>query len=249
MSHGNNNGTGKPRLAWDADVQPWAEKIVWSAHELVERNAVLSHSQHGNISVRLPDGDRFLLTGVGALADLTTDDLGLLTIDGEIVEGNIAPASHEIIQMHAAVYRRRPDVGAVVHTHSPYVTAYAIANQPIEPTYEALVRFDINESVPVAAYGPRGSEASVTNIIDVMTDTSKACLLANHGLLVWDTSIEMATHLVFILEEAAQFSLMANVIGGAKTLPADAIAQAQARRVEYERLGTLTAGQAVPADD
>jgi L-fuculose-phosphate aldolase len=249
MAHSNGSGSAKSRIDWGSEIQPWAEKIVWSARELVARNAVLSHSQHGNISVLLPGGDRFLLTGVGALAELSTDDLGMLTTDGDIVKGNIGPASHEIIQMHAAVYRRRSDVGSVIHTHSPYVTAYAIANKPIEPTYEALVRFDINEAVPVAEYGPRGSEASVSNIIDVVTDTNKACLLANHGLLVWDATIEQATHLVYILEEAAQFSLMANVIGGPQILPMDAIRQAQERRDEFERLGTMSVEQPAPADD
>lgn len=234
---------------WGPELQPWAEKIVWSARKLVTGHSVLSHTLHGNISVRVPGADRFLLTGGGTLETLATSDLGLLTLDGEILGGNISPASHEIIGMHAAVYRRRDDVGAVVHTHSPYVTAYAIAHKPIEPTYEALVRFDITEQVPVAAYGPRGSVESVTNIIDVVNDTNKAVLLANHGLLVFDETIEKATHLVFVLEEAAQFSLMANVIGGPRVLPADAIAQARARRDEFEQLGNVSAGQPVPADD
>jgi L-fuculose-phosphate aldolase len=234
-------------MQWGPEIQPWGEKIVASARRLVAGNAVLSHSQHGNISVLLPDRARFLLTGVGALAGLKTDDLALLNVDGDLLDGNLGPASHEIVQMHAAVYRRRPDVGSVIHTHSPYVTAYAIANRPIEPTYEALVRFEITESVPVAAYGPRGSERSVTNIIDVVNDTNKACLLANHGLLVWDATIEQATHLVFILEEAAQFSLMANVIGGPQSLPMEAIQASIARRDEFERIGTVQA-QHVPAD-
>jgi L-fuculose-phosphate aldolase len=235
---------------WSPDVRPWADKIVESAQKLVAGHAVLSHSQHGNISVRIPNTDRFLLTGVGTLADMTVADLAMLTVDGDIVEGNIGPASNEIIQMHAAVYRRRPDVGSVIHTHSPYVTSFAIANKPIEPTYEALVRFDITEPVPVAGYAPRGSERSISNITDNVNDTNHAVLLANHGLLVFDSTIEKATHLVFVLEEAAQFSLMANVIGGSQTLPAEAIEQARARRDEFEHIGTVTSAQAAaPADD
>ena len=230
-----------PTHTWSAELQPWAEKIVWSAQRLVAGNAVLSHSQHGNISVRLPDGERFILTAVGALAGLRTDQLALFDLSGNLLEGSIDPASNEIVQMHAAVYRRRSDVGSVIHTHSPYVTAYAIANKPIEPTYEALVRFDITEPVQVAAYGPRGSERSVSNIVDIVNETNKACLLANHGLLVWDKTIESATHLVFILEEAAQFSLMANVIGGPTTLPAEAIQQAISRAREFEAAGTVHA--------
>jgi L-fuculose-phosphate aldolase len=239
------NGSGN----WDAEIMPYAEKIVWSADKLVAGGAVLSHSQHGNISIRLPGGDRFLLTAVGALAEMTVEHLALFSIDGTMIEGSIDPTGNEIIQMHAAVYRRRPDVGSVIHTHSPYVTAFAIANEPIPPAYEALIRFDITEPVPVAEYGPRGSERSVTNILKVINDTNKAVLLANHGLLVWDDTIEKATHLVYILEEAAQFSLMAKLVGGPKELPAEAIEQARARAVEFARLGTVHAAQSVPADD
>lgn len=237
-----------PSKHWSPDIQPWAEKVVASAERLVAGHAVLSHSQHGNISVRLPDRDRFLLTAVGALAGLRTDQLALMSIDGDLLEGDIDPASNEIIQMHAAVYRKRSDVGSVIHTHSPYVTSYAIANKPIEPTYEAMVRFEITESVPVAAYGPRGSERSVSNIVDVVNETNKACLLANHGLLVWDATIEQATHLVFVLEETAQFSLMANVIGGSQPLPDEAIQAAIAHRDKYADIGTVHA-ERVPSDD
>lgn len=228
-------------MTWSPEIQPYAERVVESAHRLVAGHAVLSHSLHGNISIRLPDGDRFLLTGVGTLEELQPSDLALLSLDGDILDGQIGPASNEIIQMHAAVYRRRPDVNGVVHTHSPYVTAYAIAHKPIEPTYEAMVRFDINEAVPVAAYGARGSEASVSNIIDVVNDTNKAVLLANHGVLAFDTSLEKATHLIFVLEESAQFSLMANVIGGAQPLPPEAIRQTQERRDAFERTGVVSA--------
>ncbi len=235
-----------PALNWGPDIQPSADRIVASAAHLVAGHAVLSHSLHGNISIRLPDNDRFLLTGGGSLAELTSDDLGLLDLSGAILGGNIDPASHEIVQMHAAVYRRRPDIGAVVHTHSPYVTAYAIANEPIMPTYEAMIRFDVIEPVPVAAYGPRGSERSVSNIVDVLTDTNKAVLLANHGILVFDSTIEKATHLVLVLEEAAQFTLMAKLVGGPKPLPVEAIEQARARRDEFERIGKV---QVATADD
>src|SRR5688500_6255238 len=108
-----------PTHTWSAELQPWAEKIVWSAQRLVAGNAVLSHSQHGNISVRLPDGERFILTAVGALAGLRTDQLALFNLAGDLLDGSIDPASNEIVQMHAAVYRRRSDVGSVIHTHSP----------------------------------------------------------------------------------------------------------------------------------
>src|SRR5688572_22522749 len=96
-----------PKLTWGPEIQPYGDRIVESCRKLVAGHAVLSHSLHGNISIRLADPDHFLLTGAGTLAGMTTDGLGLLDLSGEILGGNIDPASHEIVQMHAAVYRNR----------------------------------------------------------------------------------------------------------------------------------------------
>jgi len=85
--------------------------------------------------------------------------LGLLDLDGRVIEGQINPVTHEIVHMHTAVYKRRADVGAVIHTHSPYSTSFAVANRPLEVFSEALARFGIDEPIPVAAYAPPDSPA------------------------------------------------------------------------------------------
>jgi len=221
-------------------VRAAEDDVLEAARRLVEGN-VLSLSQHGNISVKVPGADQFVLTGGGTLNNLSRDDLAVLDLDGNIVSGNIGPASAEIIQMHAAVYRKRADVGSVIHTHSPHVTAYALASKPIEPVYEALVRFGITEPVPVAAYGPRGSERSVSNIIDVIGPNTKVVLLANHGLLAFHKDMASTVHIIFVLEETAGISLSADLIGGAKPIPAELLGETTQRRVDFERAGTITA--------
>src|SRR6185312_11674923 len=176
-------------------------RIIEAGRRLVQ-GGVLSRSLHGNISIRLSDGQHFILTGGGTLDNLTPSDLAVLDLDGTVVDGNLGPASAEIIHMHGEVYKKRSDVGSVIHTHSPHVTAFALAGKPIEPAYEALVRFDFTEAVPVAKYGPRGSSRSVTNIIDVVGPRTKCVLLENHGLLAFDADIEKVVHSIFVLEEA-----------------------------------------------
>ncbi len=218
------------------DVENAKKKIIEAGRRLVDGN-VLSRSQHGNISVRLPDGNHFVLTGGGTLDNLQPDDLAVLDLDGNVIDGNLGPASNEIIHMHGEVYKKRSDVGSVIHTHSPHITAFALASRPIDPCYEALVRFDFTESVPVAKYGPRGSSRSVTNIIDVVGSNTKAVLLENHGLLAFDQSIEKVVHSIFILEEAAEMILLADAVGGAKPIPSELIGETRDRRTEFETTG------------
>lgn len=217
------------------------DQVIQACRRLVEGN-VLSLSHHGNVSVRVPDSESFVLTGGGTLDDMSTEHLAHLDLEGNLLSGSLGPASHEIVQMHAAVYRKRADLGAVIHTHSPNVTAYAIASKPIPPVYEAMIRFDLLEPVPVADYGPRGSQRSVQNIIDVVGPKTKAVLLANHGILVFDTDIDKAAHLVFVLEEAAEFTMKADTLGGAKPIPAELFSEALARRDEFEQTGTVAHG-------
>lgn len=214
----------------DAQALATAEEGVLAAARTLVEGRVLSLSQHGNISARVPGAGAFVLTGGGTLDRLERHDLALLDLDGRGLRGSLTPTAREIIQMHAAIYRARADVGAIIHTHSPHITAFAIAGKPIPPVYEAMIRFDVTEPVPVAAYGPRGSERSVRNILDVLGPRTKAVLLANHGVLVFDRDIESAVRLVFVLEEAAEFTLKADLLGGAQEIPQDLMGEALHRR-------------------
>ena len=127
-----------------------AREAVLAAARAVVAAGTVSRSGHGNISARIAGTDRIVLTAVGGITALRPEDLAVLTLDGEVVEGRMDPAAAEITRMHTEVYKKRPDVGGVIHTHAPYVTAYAVANKPIECIYEGMARFDIVDPVPVA---------------------------------------------------------------------------------------------------
>ena len=94
--------------------------------------------------------------------------------------------------MHTAMYADQPDVACVLHTHSPYATAYAVANRPIACWIEALAMFGLASGVPVAAYGPRGSDQAIANIRAAITPGVPAVLLANHGVLVFHRTPDLA---------------------------------------------------------
>jgi L-fuculose-phosphate aldolase len=208
------------------------EAIVRATRQLSEAG-VLSASGHGNVSVRLGDGEEMLL---GAnIARLGADQLVRVTFDGSVLDGRLDPTSAEIVAMHAGVYRVRPDLRSVIHTHSPHVTSYALAHRPLPCRYEALLRQNVAEDIPVAAWGPRGSAASVTNIRDTLQTHpgTRAVLLANHGLLAFGADVAEAARIVIAMEEAALMTREAEPLGGAKPFPPGALEQVRARIAEY----------------
>ena len=215
---------------------PQREQLVQAAHRL-NQAGVLSASGHGNMSVRLPGSDMMLLTSVSHLTDLTAEQSVVVTFDGEVVEGTIDPVTREIVGMHSCVYRERSDVGAVIHTHSPRATSFALAHQPLPCVYEAFLRFGIVEDVPVAEWAPRGSQEAVSYIVQQLKEhpITPALLLANHGILVFSSDLPATVQLIIIMEESAQLTLDANTLGGAKPFPDGAL---EREREHMQRFGS-----------
>ncbi|MGF1426096.1 class II aldolase/adducin family protein [Kitasatospora sp. LaBMicrA B282] len=199
-----------------------ADELVAAARQLFVAG-VMSHSGHANLSARL-DGERFLLSP-GWVRDLKADEMATLNFDGEVVDGQLRAAGAEIIAMHSIVYRARPQVGAVIHTHSPAATAFAVAHRPLPCRTEPMLRFGQAEEVPVVPWGPRGSDVSVRGIAAVLEQrpTTAAVLLANHGLLVFGADPQGAAQLVTAIEESAEAELAARALGGAVDFPTGAL--------------------------
>jgi len=213
------------------------EQLVQAAHRL-DQAGVMSHSGHGNMSMRLPEEGHMLLTSVGQITQLTPEQLVVVTFDGEVVEGTLDPISREIVGMHACVYRARKDVNAVIHTHSPRTTSFALAHEPLPCAYEAFLRFGITEDIPVADWAPRGSQEAVTYIVEQLErhPTVPAVLLANHGLLAFSSDPLSTAQLIVIMEEAAQLTLDARTLGGEKPFPAGAI---EKERKHMQQFGSV----------
>jgi len=218
------------------------QAVIESANFLVRIGAI-SMSHHGNFSVRVPGTDTILLTASSSFDNLKPENLALLDLDGKLVEGEINPTNAEIVYMHAIVYKERPDTGAVVHTHSTYATSFALASRAIGCSYEALVRNEMAEGVPLAKYGPRGSGESIANIVTALNSTkkTKAVLLENHGVLAFGANPAAAARANLIVEEAAQMAIYAEVLGGAKIIPPELLKATIGRRDEFSRAGVQKA--------
>ncbi len=200
-----------------------AEALV-AAVERLFAAGVMSHSGHGNLSARLPD-DRMLLTASGVLAGISTGDFAVVGLDATEHDDRLTPGSREIVGMHAVAYRERPEVGAVIHTHSPAVTGFAVAGRALPCRYEGLLRFGQATDVPVVPWAPRGSPESVAGIAAALSADphTSAVLLGNHGLLAFGADPEAAAHLVVALEEGAEAEWRAAALGGSTPFPPGAL--------------------------
>ncbi|MFY9930655.1 MAG: class II aldolase/adducin family protein [Streptosporangiaceae bacterium] len=167
---------------------------------------VLSHSGHADLSVRVGP-DAVLIATLSRTRDLVPDDLAVIRLDGTMTEGDPGGMSTEVVATHTGVYRARPRAGAVIHTHSPYLLAFALAGRPLPVRYEPLPRLGQAEEVPVAP-----SASAVTELIRARPGT-QAVLLGGHGVLAFGPDAETTVSLLVALEEAAEAELRSALLG------------------------------------
>ena len=216
------------------------DEVVGAAARVVASGAI-SANGHGNVSIRVPGADEMYYTAAPSLKGLTPEGVVRVGLDGSLIEGALPPIQGAVVAMHTAMYADHPDVGCVVHTHSPYATAFAVANRPIDCWIEALAMFGLADGVPVAAYGPRGSAEAVANIRGAVRPGVPAVLLANHGVLVFHRTPDLAILVGGVVEEAAQAAINAMALGGPVEIPGDLRAAALQRAMAFDTAGTKTA--------
>src|ERR1700736_1463279 len=207
----------------------------------VVNSGAISANGHGNVSVRVPGAEEMYFTAGPSLRDHPASAVVRVGLDGTLLEGELPPIQGAVVAMHTAMYADHPDVGCVLHTHSPYATAYAVAHHPIGCWAEALAMFGLAAGVPVAGYGPRGSKQAIAGIRAAVTPGVPAVLLANHGVLVFHRTPELAILVGGVVEEAAQAGINAASLGGPVEIPAELRAAALQRAMSFDSRGTVRA--------
>ena len=158
------------------DFQRAKDHIILIGKKLTASGAI--GALEGNISCKI--GDRIIITPSGmSKEDLLPEHLSVMDLEGNWVDGPFKPSSES--KMHVAIYRFREDVGAVIHTHSPYATAFAIANQPIDLRCSAEFAIFFKH-VPVLPYGTPGTD-DIYNGMDRELEEYYTVLLQNHGMV------------------------------------------------------------------
>jgi L-fuculose-phosphate aldolase len=217
-----------------------AGQVIDVAARVVASGAI-SANGHGNVSVRVPGAEELYFTAGPSLRNHPASAVVRVGLDGTLLEGDLPPIQRAVVAMHTAMYQDHPDVGCVLHTHSPYATAYAVAHRPIGCWVEALAMFGLTAGVPVAGYGPRGSDEAVASIRASITPGVPAVLLANHGVLVFHRTPELAIMVGGIVEEAAQAGINAGGLGGPVEIPAHLRSAALQRAMTFDSQGTVHA--------
>jgi len=152
----------------------------------------------GNLSVR--SGRRVALSPSGVEYEaMKPEDVAVVDMEGRILEGRMKPTSE--MSLHLALYHARPDITAVVHTHSPYACVMACLRREIPP-FHYLVAL-VGRKIPVAPYACFGTPELARYAAEAMGE-GKAALLANHGMVSVGGSLTEA----FRVAETAEFLAM-----------------------------------------
>ena len=185
----------------------------------------------GNVSMRV--GDVMLLTpSQQDKGQMTPDMIIELDLNGNVLYAPEGLRPSVEYRMHAAAYRMRPDIRAVVHNHSACATAYAMAGKPIAS--DAFLELNLLfGQVPVVPYGMLGTEAIYAGMEPLLQDYH-VVLLENHGLLAVGPDLTTAYSRAEAAEKMAKILILTNQLGGEKPLPAEELEkvrrEGQARR-------------------
>jgi len=137
-------------------------------------------------------------------------DITVIDNLGKVIDGQLRPSSE--MPLHLAVYKARPDIAAIVHTHSIYASACAVAHKEIPPMIEDMVQV-IGGTVAVARYALPGTEELAINTANSLADKN-GVLLANHGVIGCGRSLGEALTACELIEKAARIYIYSMAFGG-----------------------------------
>ena len=170
----------------------------------------------GNLSLYDRGQDIMVITPTSvAYETITPEDMTAMRPDGQVLEGKYRPSSEW--RMHAAVYQEKPEVGAVIHTHSPYATAFAVNHSSIPVILIEMVLF-FGGDIPLAQFAIPGTWAVGQEAVKVLKERT-ACLLANHGVLAIGKDLEQAHLRAVYAEDAAKICSIAMTQGKPVVIP------------------------------
>jgi len=164
----------------------------------------------GNISVRDPESGFVLIKPSGLrYEEMGPEHMVLVNLEGDVIEGDLKPSSDTA--SHLYIYRNRPDVNGVVHTHSPYATAFAAVNKPI-PVVLTAIGDEFGGPIPVGGFALIGGEDIGKIVVDEI-GTSPAILLKNHGVFTVGPTVKKAVKAAVMTEDVAKTVWLALQIG------------------------------------
>ena len=195
--------------------------------ELPRNNLVAWTS--GNVSGRDPESGLVVIKPSGVPYDkLTAENMVVVNLDGKVVEGKLRPSSDTFA--HVYIYRHRPDVNGVVHTHSTFATAWAAVGKPIPAVLTAICD-EFGGQIPVGAYAKIGGDEIGQEILRSI-GSSPAILMKNHGVFTIGRTPEVAVKAAVMVEDVARTVFYALQLGQPDEITPEEVARAHRRYLE-----------------
>ena len=174
----------------------------------------------GNVSIRDPETGYVAIKSSGTkFEDCTAESMVVVDMEGKIIDGQLKPSSDTA--SHLVIYRHRPDVNGVVHTHSNYATAFAALGQPF-PVYLTAQADEFGGPIPCGGFALIGGEEIGRIAVEAM-GSSSAVLLKNHGVFTVGPTGEAALKAAVMVEDIARTTWIALQMGQPDVIPQDLI--------------------------
>ena len=202
--------TGRRRAGRTATVASLRAELA-KLHAELPRHGLVSWTS-GNISARVPGEELMVIKASGiAFDELTPETMVVCDLFGAVVEGDFAASSDAAT--HGYVYRKRADVGGVVHTHSPYATAFAARGDPIPCVLTAMAD-EFGGEIPIGPFARIGDEEIGRGIVGVLAEhRSPAVLMRNHGVFTIGPTPKDAVKTAVMCEDVARTVHLAQTLG------------------------------------
>lgn len=178
----------------------------------------LTFGAGGNLSIRTDSGMLITPSGI-EYSNLHSGDIVHMKFNGEILHGYFKPSSE--FQLHSEIYKKRKDIGAIIHTHSKYISVLAAKGEDLKAAYY-LVAESGDSIVRVAPYETYGTEKLAIEAVEYL-ENRKAVILANHGLVACGKNIKEAYSIARDLEFCAFVQIMASISGKVNIIPDEKI--------------------------
>jgi len=208
--------------------------VLEATHWLAEHGYLGKRSSGGNISLRIAGQEAVAITPSGRpYLKMAAEDVCVIDFDGNPLDGNLKPSIEA--GMHLGIYKLRPDVKAVIHTHQTYASVLSILQRPIPALFDEII-VEIGKVVEVIPYAYSGSAEHVQNVADKLSNQCHCYLIQNHGALSLGSDMERAMKNAELLENVARIYYHALATGlDISELPADAIEHfADMRKLRFQ---------------
>ncbi len=198
-------------------------ETVCALHAELPRNNLVAWTS-GNVSARDPESGLVVIKPSGIkFDDLTPENMVVVDVDGQMVEGDYKASSDTA--SHCYIYRHRPDVNGVVHTHSRYATAFAVLGREI-PCVTTAMGDEFGGPIPCGGFALIGGEEIGQRVIEALEGSrSPSCILQSHGVFATGPTAEKAVQAAVMTEDNAAIVWTALQIGTPLTIAEEDIAK------------------------